>query len=73
MNITLRTPNECVETKMDNIITWPPIGLLSIHLKQSTLKSLQLLQVAFQLKRVIFGLHTISRILCWMNERYAHI
>ena len=35
--------------------------------------SLKLSSVSKQLNKVTSGLHIISRLLCWMNERYAHI
>ena len=35
--------------------------------------SLKLIPVLHQLNKVTFGLHVISRFLCWMDERYAHV
>ena len=55
-----------------------PTSLLPIHLKQTWSRLIQDLQslilVSNQLTRkVTSGLHTMSGLSCWMNQRYARI
>ena len=34
---------------------------------------IKVFEITNQLNKIISKLHTLSRLLCWMNERYVHI
>ena len=59
-----------------NIETWPPISWLLIDLKWIELGQFGVFKInsgVRSTKKRKFHTNTISRLLCWMNEMYAHM